>query len=246
MGSSFIPPVTVALLLQTREPAAQSFRSDGVPYSERSSAVQASPARAYLRHIASAPNIPRRRLPGQHAPPPVLKKSTISLKDNLNAQAPRPLPPSWLEAVARTILGFGARTQRSDTMDSPRQPRIEPLRNSTSRSSTIRGYGRSTRSCRAATSGDTAGRQRGRSILTNQAVSQPPTMQATRSQASLGEVIKMNVVCRSAPASRSSSVVGRKPRNESPATASLGNLSGGSVRGKGKAPKSSSRNFRPK
>ncbi len=71
-------------------------------------------------------------------------------------------------------------------------------------------------------------------------------MQATRSQASLGEVIKMNVVCRSAPASRSSSVVGRKPRNESPATASLGNLSGGSVRGKGKAPKSSSRNFRPK
>ncbi|KAI9459193.1 hypothetical protein BJY52DRAFT_1266915 [Lactarius psammicola] len=241
-------PIITASLLQTRGPPSQSLRSDGVTYNERSSTVHPSPARAYLRHIASAPNIPRRRLPREHGPPPVIKKSTASLKDGLNAQGLLPpMPPSWLETVTRAVLGFhGAQIQRNDTACSPRQSGFEPP---ASRSSTVRGYGRSTRKCQAAVLGDTAARQRGRStpsLLTSPVLLQPPTMLAARSQASLGEVIKMNVVCRSAPASRSSSVARRKPRDESPATASLGILSSGSVRGKSKALPSTSRIFRRK
>ena len=244
-------PTTTASLLQTRGPPGQSLRSDGVTYNERSSTVHPSPARAYLRHIASAPNIPRRRLPGGHAPPPVVKKSTTSLKDGLHAQgSPPPMPPSWLETVTRTVLGFhGAHTRRNDTARPPRQSRFEPPSHPASRSSTVRGYGRSTRKRQAAVLGDTAARQRGRStpsLLTGPVLLQPPTMLATRSQASLGEVIKMNVVCRSAPASRSSSVARRKPRDESPAAASLGILSSGSVRGKSKALQSTSKKFRRK
>lgn len=244
-------PTAVASLLQIRGPPRQSPRSDGVTYNERSSTVHASPARAYLRHIASAPNIPRRRLPGEHAPLPAMKKSTISLRDGLNAQgSPPPTPPSWFEAVTRTVLGFpGAHVRRNDTACSSRQSRFEPPSQHVSRSSTVRGYGRSTRKRQAAVLGDTAARQRGRStpsLLTSPVLLQPPTMLAARSQASLGEVIKMNVVCRSAPASRPSSVAGHKPRDESPATASLGNLSGGSVRGKSKVPQSTSRNLRRK
>ncbi|KAH8993637.1 hypothetical protein EDB86DRAFT_1344460 [Lactarius hatsudake] len=109
--SSSHGPITNAPLLQTRGP----LRSDGTTY-ERSSAVLASPARAYLRHIASAPNIPRRRLPGEHAPPPTVKKSTTSLKDGLNAQgSPPPMPSSWLETVTRAVLGFhDAHIRRND------------------------------------------------------------------------------------------------------------------------------------
>ena len=213
--------------------------------------MYASPARAYLRHIASAPNIPRRRLPGEHVPSPVIKTSTSSLKDDLNAQGSSPpMPPSWLETVARAVLGFpGAHIRRNDTACSPRQSKFEPPSHPASRSSTVRGYGRSTRKRQATVLGDTVAKVRGRSTqspLTSPVLLQPPTMLATRSQASLGEVIKMNAVCRSAPASRSSSVARRKPRDESLATASLGNLSCGSVRGKSKAPQSTIRNFRRK
>ncbi|KAH9063212.1 hypothetical protein EDB87DRAFT_1604590 [Lactarius vividus] len=242
--SSSHGPTTGAPLLQNREP----LRSDGTTY-ERSSAVLASPARAYLRHIASAPNIQRRRLPGEHAPPPMIKKSTTSLKDGLNAQGSPPMPPSWLETVTRAVLDFhGAHIRRNDTA-SPGQSRFGPPSHPASRSGTVRGYGRSTRKRQAAVSGDGITTQRGRStssLLTSPVTLQPPTMLAARSQASLGEVIKMNAVCHSAPASRSSSVAGRKPRDESLATASLGILSSGSVRGKSKALQPSSRNSRRK
>ncbi|KAI9432996.1 hypothetical protein H4582DRAFT_1021788 [Lactarius indigo] len=238
-------PTTDTPLLQTRGP----LRSDGATY-ERSSAVLASPARAYLRHIASAPNIPRRRLPGEHTPPPVIKKSTTSLKDGLNAQgSPPPMPPSWLETVTRAVLGFhGAHIRRNDTA-SPGQSRFGLPSHPASRSGTVRGYGRSTRKRLAAVLGDATATQRGRStpsLLTSPVLLQPPTMLSVRSQASIGEVIKMNAVCRSAPASRSSSVAGRKPRDESLATASLGIFSNGSVRRRNKALQPSSRNFRRK
>ena len=245
-----IPSGTItAALLQTQGPPGQTLRSDRPTY-ERSSTVYPSPARAYLRHIASAPNIPRRRLPGEHAPPPVINKSTISLKGDLDAQcSPPPMPPSWLETVARAVLGFpGAHIGRSDTTCSTRQSRFEPPSHPASRSSTVRGYRSSTRRRQATVLGDTS-TKRGRSTrspLTSPVLLQPPTMLVARSQASLGEVIKMNAVCRSAPASRSSSVVRRKPRDESLATASLGNLSSGSVRGKSKAPQATMRSFRRK
>jgi hypothetical protein len=241
------PGTTTAPLFQTRGPPGQSPRSDGVTYNERSSSVHASPARAYLRHIASAPNIPQRRVPREHAPPPVIKKSTLSLKDGLNAPSPPPMPPSWLETVARAVLGFhGSHIRRDDTAYSPRQSRFVSPTHPAGRSSAVRGHGRSTRKRQTPVFEDTAAKQRGRSLLTSPISSQPPNMLAARSQASLGEVIKLNVVCRSAPTSRSSSVARRKPRDASLATASLGNLSNGSVRGKSKALQSTSRNIRAK
>lgn len=244
-----LDPTPAASLFQTRGRPGQSLGSDGATNNERSSDVHASPARAYLRHIASAPNIPRRRVPGERAPPPVMKKSTISLKDRLKApDSPPPMPPSWLETVARAVLGFqGSQVQRNGTARSPNQSRFESPSHPASRSSTVRGYGRLTRKRQAAVFGDIAAKQRGRSTRSLLTSPQPPNMLAARSQASLGEVIKLNVVCRSAPASRSSSVTRHKPRrDESLATASLGNLSNGSVRGKSKALQSTSRNIRRK
>lgn len=242
-------PTPAASLFQARGRPDQSLGSDGVTNNERSSDVHPSPARAYLRHIASAPNIPRRRVPGERAPPPVMKKSTISLKDRLNVRdSPPPMPPSWLETVARAVLGFhGSHVQRNGAARSPNQSRFESPSHPASRSSTVRGYGRLTRKRQAAVFGDIAAKQRGRSTRSLLANPQPPNMLVARSQASLGEVVKLNVVCRSAPASRSSSVTRNKPRrDESLATASLGNLSNGSVRGKGKALQSTSRNIRRK
>ena len=67
-----------------------------------------------------------------------------------------------------------------------------------------------------------------------------------RSQVSPGQVVRVNVVCRSAPASRSSSVVGRKLGPESLASSRLGDLSTGSVRGKGKARQSAGKKYRHK
>jgi hypothetical protein len=243
------PPGTIpaASLFQARGRPGPSLRSDGVINNERSSDAHTSPARAYLRHIASAPNIPRRRVPGERAPP-VIKKSTISLKDRPNApDSPPPMPPSWLETVARAVLGFhGSHIPRNDTARSSNGSRFESPSHPASRSSTVRGYGRLTRKRQAAIYGDTASKQRGRSTRSLLRSPQPPNMLAARSQASLGEVIKMNVVCRSAPASRSSSVARHKPRDESLATATLGNLSNGSVRGKSKALQPTSRNIRRK
>lgn len=240
-------PIPANSLFQARGRPDQSLRSDGVINNERSSDAHTSPARAYLRHIASAPNIPRRRVPGERAPP-VIKKSTISLKARPNApDSPPPMPPSWLETVARAVLGFhGSHIPRNDTARSSNQSRFESPSHPTSRSSTVRGYGRLTRKRQAAIYGDTAAKQRGRSTRSLLTSPQPPNMLAARSQASLGEVIKMNVVCRSAPASRSSSVARHKARDESLATASLGNLSNGSVRGKSKALQSTNRNVRRK
>lgn len=242
--SSTNGPIPAASSFQVRGRPGQPLRSDGATNNERSSDAHASPARAYLRHIASAPNIPRRRVPGERAPPPVIKKSIISL----NApDSPPPMPPSWLEIVARAVLGFhGSHIPRSDTARSSNQSRFESLSHPTSRSSTVRGYGRLTRKRQAAIYGDAAAKQRGRSTRSLLTSPQPPNMLAARSQASLGEVIKLNVVCRSAPASRSSSVARHKPRDQSLATASLGNLSNGSVRGKSKALQSTSRNIRRK
>ena len=211
----------------------------------------ASPARAYLRHIASAPNMPRRKVFGEHASTPVAKRSTTSLKDDHYTQRspPPPMPPSWLRTVARAVLGFpGARIGGPDIAHPP-SPRRRPSGQSrlghtslpTSRSSTIRRHGRSNKKRPASPLEDTAARLRGRStpsLPTSSGLFQPPTIPVMRSQVSPGQVVRINVVCRSAPASRSSSVVGRKLGSDSLASSCLGDLSNGSVRGKGKASQS--------
>ena len=257
--SLFLGPTVRASSSRARGALGYPLRPSRVTDSGRSSDVPQSPARAYLRHMASTPNIPRRRLLRGHTPIPASKKSTTSLKDGLRAQStpPPPMPPSWLETVARAVLGFpGARIGGCNDTDShaqpvhpPEQSRSEHSSQPTSRSGTIRGYGRMRAKRPASALQDAAARLRGRStpsLPTSLDPLQPPTFLAMRSEVSIGPVDKTNVVCRSAPASRSSSLAKRKPGSDSLATNSLGNFSTGSVRGKGKAHQSGSRSPWPK
>ena len=224
-----------------------AFTSNGQTDSMRPLNVHASPARAYLRHIASAPNIPRRRHLGERVPTAVAKKSVTSLKDDHHTQH-SPLPPmptSWLETVARAVLNFpGARmggpngaSSESSLLSSGRT-RFGHSSLPSSRSGTVRGRGRPNWKHVTSPLEDSIARLRGRSspsLPTSSNSLHPPTLVSMRSHASLGQVVRVNVVCRSAPASRSSSVVGRKPGSDSPASASFGTISSGSLRGRGRA-----------
>ncbi|KAI0249727.1 hypothetical protein BJV78DRAFT_1224350 [Lactifluus subvellereus] len=254
-----ISPTVRASSSRARGTLGHPLRPSGVTDSGRLSDVPVSPARAYLRHMASAPNIPRRRLLRAHTPIPVAKKSTTSLKDGFRAQStpPPPMPPSWLETVARAVLGFpGARIGGRNDTDSralpvhpPEQSRSEHSSQATSRSGTVRGCGRTRAKHPASALEDVTARLRGRStpsLPTSSDLLQPPTFLAMRSEVSIGQVDKINVVCRSAPASRSSSLARRKPGSDSLATSVLGNFSTGSVRRKGKAHQTTSVNPWPK
>jgi hypothetical protein len=216
-----------------------------------------SPARAYLRHIASAPNIPRRRPHGERPHASMAKKSTTSLKGDRHTQRSSipPLPTSWLGTVARAVLSFpGSRMGGPNNLSSqppllfpPGRSNLEHPSLPSSHSGTIRSHGRSSRKHPAPPLEDATVRLRGHStpsLPTSLDSCQPPTVLAMRSHISPGQVVRINVVCRSAPASRSSSVVGRKPGSDSQASASLGDFSTGSVRGKGKASRLVSRKYR--
>ena len=233
--------------------------STGPADNGRRSNAHPSPARAYLRHIASAPNIPRRRFLTERAPIQGARRSTSNLINNHHTRrSPTPpMPHSWLGTVARAVLGFpGARiggpNNISSHSPSPSPPGQSGSRNSsapTSRSSTVRGYRRIKQKHPTTPSKGTAAGLRGRStpsLPTSSDSLLPPTISSMRSQVSPGQVVKINVVCRSAPASRSSSVVGRKLGPDSLASSYLGDRSTGSVRGKGKARQSAGKKHRHK
>ncbi len=242
---------------QTREAQDDPLTSSGQADSMHLPNIYASPARAYLRHIASAPNIPRRKPLGKRASTTMAKKSTPSLKDDYHTQGSPlpPLPTSWLGTVARAVLSIpGARMGGPNNVPSQSPPSLTPERSRlghsslrSRRSGTVRGHGRSNRKPRTSPLDDATARLRGHSTpsLPTCSVSlQPPTILAMRSHVSPGQVVRINVVCHSAPASRSASVVGRKPGSDSLASASLGNVSSGSVRGKGKASQLVGRKYR--
>lgn len=242
---------------QSRGAQGHPLRSSSLTDSGRPPNVHPSPARAYLRHIASAPNIPRPGLLREHAPTPVTKKTTTIRKGERRTQRPSlpPMPPSWLGTVARAVLGFPGARMGGPNNAPPRSPPLLPSGQSrsghsslpTSRSGTVRRHGRSDRKRPFAPLGDSAVRPQYRLTPLSPASLdplQPPTILAMRSQVSPGQVVRVNVVCRSAPASRSSSVVGRKTGSDSLASTSLGSLSSGSVRGKGKASRSAGRKYR--
>jgi hypothetical protein len=252
----FPGPTIRASSSRTRGATDQSLRPSGATNSGHSSDVSASPARAYLRHIASAPNIPRRKHLRGHTSIPETKKSTIGLRDGLHAQGtqgdpPPPMPPSWLGTVARAVLSFpGARIGRpNDSFHTPplRPPdlsRSEPSSQPTSRSGTVRGYGRRHLKHPPFALEDTATKLRGRStpsLPTSLDPLHPPTILAMRSQVSVGQVKKINAVCHSSPASRSSSLARCKPGSDSLTTSGLGNFCNGSVQRMGKARQSVSR-----
>jgi len=166
------------------------------------------------------------------------------------------MPPSWLGTVARAVLGFpGARlggpnnvSSHSPSPPPPGQPGSRLSSVPTSHSSTVREHRRAKQKRSTSPLKDTAARLRGRSTpsLPTSSNSLQPAIPTMRSQVSPGHVVRINVVCRSAPASRSSSKVGRKLGPDSLASSCLGDLSTGSVRGKGKARQSAGKKYRHK
>ncbi|KAF9465097.1 hypothetical protein BDZ94DRAFT_1254483 [Collybia nuda] len=168
-----------------------------------------SRAGAYLRHMASAPNIPKRN-PTQ-AQSTVQRKALMSDGDVSKFDDP-PLPPTWLESVARAVLfgGMGA------YVGGPANPPtiIEPAPSSSTSSSS---YARTLRPTRSSLSQVSHARLRasrsGLSDRTNTPNSQlsPPELfmriERGRAGKSTGEVSRTRVVCRSAPASRAGSRV---------------------------------------
>ncbi|KAI0312776.1 hypothetical protein OF83DRAFT_614749 [Amylostereum chailletii] len=175
--------------------------------------TEASPARAYLRHMASAPSMQR----SPHtASSPDVRRRVVDLDEQ------PPMPATWLETVARAILGVPGAHAGGPT---PAAPDTSPVVSSAaftshpaSRSSTIRG-----RRPAMPLSDNTNGALRGRKPRLDTSLA-PPTLLTSVQPASPGLVVMTQVVCRSAPASRSTSLA--RPRD---VAADMG-----SVRGKGK------------
>ncbi|OCH93342.1 hypothetical protein OBBRIDRAFT_749765 [Obba rivulosa] len=152
--------------------------------------AQASAAQGYLRHMASAPNMPR-RLGSSRG------QSSDRLSVYLNDSAPPALPSSWLDSVTRAVL------------KSP-DPGVHvggplPLRPASRQS------GRVTRGAKSKFLLTDQTNQRyigGRSVT-----GMPPGLTSyLRAETAPGAVSTARVTCRSAPASRSSSRVGDSQR----------------------------------
>ncbi|KZT28127.1 hypothetical protein NEOLEDRAFT_1176277 [Neolentinus lepideus HHB14362 ss-1] len=152
------------------------------PATARSQPLPPSRARAYLRHMASAPNIPQRRSATVNPCGP----SSLGVGD----MSQPPLPPTWLEAVAKAVLGSGV-------------PGIHPGRPGTSDlaiSSLRRTHSHRAKSKRSHSA---------LSDRTNRAQLVPPTIILTRSHSSTAPVVSTTqVFCQSAPASRCPSRAG--------------------------------------
>lgn len=176
---------------------------------------QPSRAGAYLRHMASAPSMPQR----PNSTP--VNRPQLSLNDSdaegLTQRDDPPLPPSWLETVARAVLfgGSGAHIGGPSADAPPRvaqrpHPVLRTTRSSLSQTSYRKRPPLTARS--------------GLSDQTNTAMTDsgqfyalpPPLLskiERGRSGRSEGEVSMTRVVCRSAPGSRTGSLV-RRPSTE--------------------------------
>ncbi|KAI0076515.1 hypothetical protein K474DRAFT_1691312 [Panus rudis PR-1116 ss-1] len=153
--------------------------------------AQVSAARGYLRHMASAPTIPK-RVPSNRDI--VVKRRTIMVHDASDAPA---MPANWLGHVTKAVLGssntdayVGGPMQRPSSRQSNRVP-----------------Y----RSRPGTALSDHTNQLSSRNLARNASSSVLPhtlTFHPQRALAVPGEVTVAQVVCRSAPASRSSSRVG--------------------------------------
>ena len=146
--------------------------------------AQVSAAQGYLRHMASAPNMPKRR--------PSTRETSV---DRHSVYGQPALPSRWIESVTQAVAGSGhphahvggPHNARRLSRPSSRAPRARPR----DRAGKF-------------TLADQTNRQ-GRSTS-----GAPPGLTSclARAEAAPGEVSTTQVMCRSAPASRSSSRVG--------------------------------------
>ena len=179
-------------------------------------------ASSYARHMASASSMP----PRPSSTPAHISRPAIFVNDHDDSGSTQPpLPPSWLESVARAVLfgGTGAYIGGPSSFSSHH----EPLGRPSSPSFAKRHVLRTTRSSLSQVSSrrtkrhqQPMNRRTGLSDQTNFPMTLttgsrdsffgPPLLfsqiERGRSRRSEGEVSKTRVVCRSAPGSRSGSV----------------------------------------
>ena len=177
---------------------------------------------AYVQHVASASSIPSR----PNSTPAHITRPAIFVTDNDHdsSSTQPPLPPTWLESVARAVLfgGTGAYiggpssyTSHHESLGAPSSPLFSKphvLRSTRSSLSQV--------SSRRSKHHRQPNRRSGLSDQTNSPITPtsgsrdtffgPPSLfsqiERGRSRRSEGEVSKTRVVCRSAPGSRSGSV----------------------------------------
>ncbi|KAF5380148.1 hypothetical protein D9615_006102 [Tricholomella constricta] len=189
---------------------------------------QPSRAGAYLRHMASAPNMPKR--PKSTPTHNKQRRKTLFLNDSdtdskNDYDAGPPLPPTWLESVARAVLfgGMAAYIGGPSIVDPP--PPLQPqspvarpktLRSTRSSISQISSHQRTKHLSRPHASPrsglwDRTNKGKGLSVSSVGGLLAPPQLFAQiergRAGTSASEVSRIRVVCRSAPTSRASSVV---------------------------------------
>ncbi|KII91148.1 hypothetical protein PLICRDRAFT_696268 [Plicaturopsis crispa FD-325 SS-3] len=161
----------------------------GVPQ-HRQSYTEASKARAYLRHMASAPNIApadqlqrssSRRSHQGH----VVRRRALA-QSHQNSETEPPLPPTWLETVARAVLTGGTGAHVGGPADVPLA---------------------SNAALRSARSNVSAFTDQTNRAPVSKLLAPPLCAQIPRGQTTAGSISHMRVVCRSAPGSRSGSQV---------------------------------------
>ncbi|KAF8156890.1 hypothetical protein B0H34DRAFT_658329, partial [Crassisporium funariophilum] len=198
------------------------------PYNSNIVSPRPSRAGAYLRHMASASSMP----PRPNSTPAAQNRPTFLVNDSDSdlysrrgngegeEQVQPPLPPTWLESVARAVLfgGTGAYIGRPSTYLAPPAPA-----STTTSSSSLTVKPQALRSTRSSLSQVSARKHKpqnrppnarnGLSDQTNTTSNflvPPPFLfsqiERGRSGRSEGEVSKTRVVCRSAPGSRSGSM----------------------------------------
>lgn len=181
-----------------------------------------SRAGAYLRHMASAPNMPKRPSSTPVHPPP--RRQTLisdsdtddAVKFNENELEEPPLPRTWLESVARAVLfgGMGAYvggpagppTVVDPASFTPHARALRPTRSSLSQVSLQQGGDPRSRTPRSGLSNRTNTHR----FSPNDLLAPPELftrIERGRAGKSAGEVTRTRVVCRSAPASRANSRV---------------------------------------
>ncbi|KAF9486181.1 hypothetical protein BDN70DRAFT_889562 [Pholiota conissans] len=226
------PPLIIRSASHVHQLQTQPSRSS-IRQQSNNNIVSPRPSRAgaYLRHMTSIQTMPQRP---SSTPVDILSRPRIQLNDsNLEASGSSyrrrgngegegddepPLPPTWLETVARAVLfgGNGAYVGGPANVAVPEQPRhasgsampkppriqvLRPTRSSLSQVSSRRVRQRATP-------------RSGLSDQTNAsdllAPPQPPALfsklERGRAERSEGEVTKTRVMCRSAPGSRSGSI----------------------------------------
>ncbi|KAH0581785.1 hypothetical protein H2248_011466 [Termitomyces sp. 'cryptogamus'] len=168
---------------------------------------QPSRAGAYLRHIASAPNMAKRHASAAQRQRTFTGNSESESQRNENSQPP--LPPSWIKTVARAVLfgGMGAYIggPSSDEQARSSTPRGKILR---STRSSLSQASRQQRTKHHECSGpsNTLNAKQG---VNGELLFTPPELftriEHGRATTSASEVSRTRVVCRSAPASRAAS-----------------------------------------